>query len=718
MLNGDYKTIEKCIANRLQPILEDYVVNEDQKGFMRGGRISVNIRKVLDLMHFAEVNKLDGIILSLDFSKCFDKIEICAITGAMEYFGFSEFLINWTKILYNNVTAMTQNNGQFSKPFHIEKGVRQGGCASTMYFLICAETLALELRNHPEIGGIMVNEIENLLGQFADDMDIYTLFQTNKLQSILDVLANFHENTGFVVNYDKTQVYRIGSLKHTNARLITQQQLVWTNEPICVLGVNITDTVEELIRINYEPLLLTVKGTLDVWRQRNLSLFGKIQIVNTLIASLFVYKMLVLPSIPEYIVKKLDDMIQVYLWNGHKPKISKKVLQGRKEDGGAGLVNFHRKDAALKTTWYQILKTDNKLANLVYQTLQPVLREDIWYCNLTPTEVDTVYGQTVNTFWADVLKAWYAIPGFEYRKPSFLWYNSQIRIGNEPVFWEDPYVKGLKYIEQLYQSGVVKSYRQVQQEFGLTLMQFNSLISAIPRDLKRRFSTCSVIDNKVTQITSSGVYGKLAQDLSLVASKHKAWEQELEIDIRFDLFLQGFTNIYKVTNVAKYRSFQYRLLNRAIITNVHLAHWGIKQTNLCTFCESEKESYLHLFIYCKYVKPIWIQLEDYMQDLAEEQITFDMDTVMWNLIIPCKPQHVKNFLCLVTKQYIYKKRCLQQNVNFQELRQTIVQIRSIEKFTAVKNNRLKKHCIKWGQTVEQEQEDPNEIINSCIERDM
>ena len=75
--------------------------------------------------------------------------------------------------------------------------------------------------------------------------------------------------------------------------------------------------------------------------------------------------------------------------------------------------------------------------------------------------------------------------------------------------------------------------------------------------------------------------------------------------IDYQTFTNCFQDIRLVTNVPKYGSFQYRLLHRAIITNVHLKHWGKVENDLCTFCEKDRETYLHLFIFCEHVEKIW-----------------------------------------------------------------------------------------------------------------
>ena len=77
-------------------------------------RISVNIRKLLDLTFYAIENDLEMLIVSLDFAKCFDRVSFSILHGALEYFKFGETVKEWTRILYNGYKVRVQNNGKFS----------------------------------------------------------------------------------------------------------------------------------------------------------------------------------------------------------------------------------------------------------------------------------------------------------------------------------------------------------------------------------------------------------------------------------------------------------------------------------------------------------------------------------------------------------------------------------------------------------------------------
>ena len=125
--------------------------------------------------HDPEKEDIEAVVLSLDFVKCFDKCSFEILHGSLDFFGFGSIVRDWTKILYRNFSVKIQNNGYFSDPISILKGVHQGGCCSSVYFLVVAEILALALRHNDEIEGITIQDIKNLLNQFADDMDIFSM---------------------------------------------------------------------------------------------------------------------------------------------------------------------------------------------------------------------------------------------------------------------------------------------------------------------------------------------------------------------------------------------------------------------------------------------------------------------------------------------------------------------------------------------------------------
>ena len=81
------------------------------------------------------------------------------------------------------------------------------------------------------------------------------------------------------------------------AKIYTTKVLNWTNETITVLEIKIFQDKLSLRNANYEGTITQIETTLNSWSHRNLSLLGKVIMLNSLIGSLFVYKMNILPSL-------------------------------------------------------------------------------------------------------------------------------------------------------------------------------------------------------------------------------------------------------------------------------------------------------------------------------------------------------------------------------------------------------------------------------------
>ena len=108
--------------------------------------------------------------------------------------------------------------------------------------------------------------------------------------------------------------------------------MIWTNDPVKILGIWVAIDKKERERLNLDPIFEKAKATLELWKSRGLSVFGKILIVNSLIASLFVYQMSVLPNLGNEYLKKFDAMIKEFIWKG-RAKIPMRILNGLKTDG-------------------------------------------------------------------------------------------------------------------------------------------------------------------------------------------------------------------------------------------------------------------------------------------------------------------------------------------------------------------------------------------------
>ena len=220
LLNTDYKVLANIFDNRLKTILPS-IIDPCQTGFMKGRNIAHNMRKSLDIMEYCKGAKIPAVILSIDMQKAFDSIEYHAIYGSLKYFNFGQSFTQWVSLFFTEFQVCTQNLGYQSDWWTKSRSVNQGWPISPTLYLLIGELMTRKLKGNKGIHGIKIGESEILLSQFADDTDIYLPFDKAVINKDIEVLTDIETNIGLKVSYDKTTIYRIGSIANTDAKCYT-----------------------------------------------------------------------------------------------------------------------------------------------------------------------------------------------------------------------------------------------------------------------------------------------------------------------------------------------------------------------------------------------------------------------------------------------------------------------------------------------------------------
>jgi hypothetical protein len=72
---------------------------------------------------------------------------------------------------------------------------------------------------------------------------------------------------------------------------------------------------------------------LNDWSLRNISLLGKITVINTLALLILVQCFTALPNPPDHIIKQLQDIFFSFLWDGNIDKVKRLTLTGNHAEG-------------------------------------------------------------------------------------------------------------------------------------------------------------------------------------------------------------------------------------------------------------------------------------------------------------------------------------------------------------------------------------------------
>ncbi|RZC29668.1 putative ribonuclease H protein [Glycine soja] len=108
-------------------------------------------------------------------------------------------------------------------------------------------------------------------------------------------------------------------------------------------------------RVVWEPLINKFKAKLSKWNHKNLSMGGKVTLIKFVLNALPIY-LLSFFKIPQRIVDKLLSLQRNFMWGGnqdHKkiPSVKWDVICLPKNDGGLGIKDLSKFNAALRGTW-------------------------------------------------------------------------------------------------------------------------------------------------------------------------------------------------------------------------------------------------------------------------------------------------------------------------------------------------------------------------------
>ena len=153
----DAKIASKVLASRMKNILSS-IVKCDQTAYVKGRYIGESIRLLSDILEYTEENCISGILFSADFEKAFDSVEHGFLFAVLKSFGSGPQFIQWVRTFLNNAESCVVNHGHSIGYFPLEKGTRQGDPLSAYLFILCVESLFIQMREDENIKRIVISD--------------------------------------------------------------------------------------------------------------------------------------------------------------------------------------------------------------------------------------------------------------------------------------------------------------------------------------------------------------------------------------------------------------------------------------------------------------------------------------------------------------------------------------------------------------------------------
>lgn len=615
--NYDYKILAFILAERLQSVISK-IISEDQSGYIRKRYIGTNIRTVNDLIEYTEKFHIGGIIIFLDFQKAFDSVEWNFMFETLTQFNFGPDFRKWIQTLYTDPKAVIKNNGFLSEPVILKRGIRQGCPVSALLFLLTVEILAEKVRNHPEYKGITVSHKnrskEYKINQFADDGNLF-LHSPPYIQKALDIVNSFTEVSGLGLNMSKTEVMGLGIYRNINFNTYGLKRV---EKPIRCLGMYVGHNKIECYTLNWEDKMEKFEKILDQWRTRDLTLFGRVQILKSLALSQFTF-LFINDTVENDTINKINSLMFKFLWNKTE-RIKRRILINSVDKGGINMIDLESHISALKATWVErIIKSGDvtwsfipKLYLNIFENFQgfPIIKMN-WQA-----EKHFPIVTTLPPFYKDTLIA------YQQSKPKtmendvmneMIWGNPKfslrVKKHSETLFipnWITKniiFVKDLKIVNGKIDHIYIKSKVIHTAHFIFELHKVQNALSGYIRNINHNPVNEDLPLSSYNFSTSKEYYqrciAKKVQNLTL-----DKWSNQLNIVIDENKLMTAFIN--KVMNIKekKLSEFNFKVLHNILATKSLVSKWDSSITELCEICNL-KDDILHLLYNCLIAKKIW-----------------------------------------------------------------------------------------------------------------
>lgn len=360
LLNSDFKLLDKINALRLAKWAHQ-IINPAQAGFIPKRSIFDQTNLARIMTDYAEAFEENGIIVTLDQEKAYDRVAHDYIWKALEQHETPSKAIDLIRTLYGNAESRVMINGVFSKPFKITRGVRQGDPLSCLLFDIAIEPLACMLRQSNLKGFNITGLTERIIAMFfADDTTVY-LSENDSFADLLKILRQWCKAAKAKFNQEKTKVIPIGSPKY-RLKVVIERSFNINNEKIPLeieiasdgtltrlLGAWIGNDADEMAP--WATVIQRIRGRLNEWEKPGLTIFGRRLIANMEVGGRMQYLTKV-QGISPSIQDELTKIVKNFIWpNQHAPPVNMETLYSPIKEGGLGLIDIKSRAKAIHLTW-------------------------------------------------------------------------------------------------------------------------------------------------------------------------------------------------------------------------------------------------------------------------------------------------------------------------------------------------------------------------------
>ncbi|XP_057771151.1 uncharacterized protein LOC130990949 [Salvia miltiorrhiza] len=517
----------------------------------------------------------------IDIRKAFDTIRWGFIMQVLRANGYHESFIRWIQIIFDSARLSIIYNGRLSGYFACTRGVRQGDPLSPILFGIAEDVLSSILSSCVSSRHLVPMGFSRALTFpthlfYADDIIIFCKATVRNARKVQDILNYYGSISGQHCSQDKSNLFFARRVP-TDRRRAIRRELGFSigSLPMNYLGVPIF--VGRPKASYFMPIFDKIVNKFARWKGRQLSMAGRLCLVQSVIQSSIVHSMMVYKW-PKTLLNSLDRKCRNFVWTGSidlKPNCS--VSWGRacspKEEGGFGVRSFTLMNQSylMKLAWRMIKGQD-----WAHNILRSRYLNSFGYAKLSIAN---------STVWIGVKQEVNRLVDDSY---------SCIDRGESTYFWKDDWL-GYKLVDKLK----IPHYMHDFLNFSIQDYFYDEVW---------HFSASFV--NRFPEIVADILLLPMTGD-----KDHRYWKHSVKGEVTAALAFSSICHRFPQVSWGKWIWEPYIPVRRSILCwrVIHgrlptldiLIRQGMIVPNGCPICLMDGESIDHIMWQCGKVRSIW-----------------------------------------------------------------------------------------------------------------
>ncbi|GAN07262.1 hypothetical protein MAM1_0154c06757 [Mucor ambiguus] len=372
LLGCDGKVFTRLLAQRMAPIL-GRIINPFQSGFIQQRFICDNGMALSMVLEEAQAFKHTGAGILLDQEKAYNRVNADYLCAVLLRFGFPASFVSCIKLLFFGNDMYVNVNGHFTSAVKQERGIRQGDPLASNG----TSTDMVTSRVSPAVKCLAY--ADDVCVFLRDELDLYRLQQH---------MANYSAVSNAKFNEDKSEAFSLSGRRSSAWVRAFEEMNVHTyyhhgsGAAFRYLGLYFAYSHAQRVQTE-EMLLNSVKTQCRIYGQRQLSILGRVTIVNSLILSKVWYSLRMLRPTKRFL-EKVKSCVYQFVWQKKCPLIRKDLIFLPKSRGGLAVLNPSLQQLILQKRWLNYIINPGKYPSF----LLPFM---LYHLSLLPASSDFPY---------------------------------------------------------------------------------------------------------------------------------------------------------------------------------------------------------------------------------------------------------------------------------------------------------------------------------------